>query len=215
MKSNIHEFKKNNLLGVSKKLILPILFLLFSCSSTKIVSTWSEPNKQIKISNLNKVLVIAKFKTETSNRKAEDNMVEYLGEKGIQSYNYLKSNFNKDNIDAIRNKIKNDGFDGVVTMRLIDVEQEKIAQRNDFNRYPNNYRDFNNYFYESQMSYENPDYYVTTKVYTIETNVYSIKANKIIWTALTESTDPKGVEKMTAEIAKVVYNQMVKDSFIN
>ena len=197
-----------------KKLLIPIIALLFSCSSTKIVSTWSEPNKQIKISNLNKVLVIAKFKTETSNRKVEDNMVEYIGEKGIPSYNYLKSNFNKDNIEAIRTKIKNDGFDGVVTMRLIDVEQEQISQRNDFNRYPNNYRDFNNYFYESQMSYENPNYYVTTKVYTIETNVYSIKADKIIWTALTESTDPKGVERMTSEIAKVVYNQMVKDSFV-
>lgn len=198
-----------------KKLFLPILFLIFSCSSTKIISSWSEPNKQIKISNLNKVLVIAKFKTETSNRKAEDNMVEYIGEIGIPSYNYLKSNFNIENIDGIRTKIKKDGFDGVVTMRLIDVEQEQITQRDNSNRYPTNYRDFNNYFYDSQMSYENPNYYVTTKVYTIETNVYSIKANKIIWTALTETTDPKGVEKMTSEIAKVVYKQMLKEGFVN
>lgn len=197
-----------------KKLLIPIIALLFSCSSTKIVSTWSEPNKKIKISNLNKVLVIARFKTETSSRKAEDNMVEYLKEKGVQSYKYFKSSFNKDNIEAIRSKIKKDDFDGVVTMQLIDVDQEQILQRELTNRYPNNYRDFNNYFYDSQMSYNNPNYYVTTKVYTIETNVYSIKENKIIWTALTESTDPKGVEKMTAEISKVVYNQMVKDSFV-
>jgi uncharacterized protein YqkB len=197
-----------------KKLFIPIFLIIFSCSSTKIVSTWSEPNKKVKISNLKKVLVMARFKTETSNRKAEDNMVEYLNGSGIQSYNYLKSNFNKENIDAIRTKIKKDDFDGVVTMRLIDVDQEQIAQRAITNRYPNNYRDFNNYFYDSQMSYENPNYYVTTKVYTIETNVYSIKADKIIWSALTETTDPIGVEKMTAEIAKVVYNQMVKDSFV-
>lgn len=209
-----HEYKKNNFLSVNKMLLIPLIALLISCSSTKIVSTWSEPNKKIKISNLNKVLVIARFKTETSNRKAEDNMVEYLKEKGVQSYKYLKINFNKDNIEAIRTKIKNDGFDGAVTMQLIDVDQEQISERNNFNRYPNNYRDFNNYFYESQMSYENPNYFMTTKIYTIETNVYSINENKIIWTALTETTDPKGVEKMTAEISKVVYKQMVKESFV-
>ena len=197
-----------------KTILLPIIFLFISCSSTKIVSSWSEPNKEIKINTLKKVLVLARFKTETSNRKAEDNMVDYLNGSGVQSYNYLKSNFNKENIDAIRTKIKKDGFDGVVTMRLVDVDQEQVAQREISNRYPNNYRDFNNYFYESQMSYENPNYYVTTKVYTIETNVYSINENKIIWTALTETTNPDGVEKMTAEISKVIYNQMVKDSFV-
>ena len=197
-----------------KKLIIPLIFLLFSCTSTKIISTWSEPNKKIKINTLKKVLVMARFKTETSNRKAEDNMVKYLNGSGIQSYNYLKLNFNKENIDAIRSKIKKDNFDGIVTMRLIDVDQEQIAQRDISNRYPNNYRDFNNFFYESQMSYENPNYYVTTKTYTIETNVYSINENKIIWTALTETTDPDGVEKMTADISKIVYNQMVKDSFV-
>ncbi len=191
-----------------------LVFTLNSCQSTKIVSSWSEPDIQINLNKLDKVLVIARFKSETSNRKAEDKMVEYLDGKGIPSYDYLKSSFNKENIEALRAKIKKDGFDGAVTMQLIDVEQEQVRQRNDFNRYPNNYRDFNNYFYDSQMSYNNPEYYVTTKVYTIETNVYSIKENKIIWTALTESVDPKGVKKMTEEVTKVIYNQMIKEGFI-
>ena len=48
------------------------------------------------INNLNKVLVVAWFKSETSQHKAEGA------------------------------KIKNDGFDGAVTMRLINVDKEKI-----------------------------------------------------------------------------------------
>jgi hypothetical protein len=194
--------------------LILIVFTLNSCQSTKIVSSWSEPDKQINLNQLEKVLVLARFKSETSNRNAEDKMVEYLEGKGIPSYDYLKASFNKENIEALRAKIKKDGFDGAVTMQLIDVDQEQISQGGNFNRYPNNYRDFNNYFYDSQMSYNNPEYYVTTKVYTIETNVYSIKENKIIWTALTESVDPKGVEKMTSDVARVVYNQMKKDGFV-
>jgi hypothetical protein len=191
-----------------------ILFSIFSCKSTKIINSWSEPDKQINLNKLEKVLVVARFKSETSNRKAEDKMVEYLVGKGIPSYNYFKSSFNKENVESLRAKIKKDGFDGAVTMQLIDVEKEKVWQRANFNRYSNNYRDFNNYFYESQMSYNNPEYYVTTKIFTIETNVYSIKENKIIWTAVTESVNPQGVKKMTDEVAKVVYNQMIKEGFI-
>ena len=191
-----------------------ILLLLTSCKSTNIVSSWITSSKEINLNKLDKVLVVAKFQSETSNRKAEDNIVKYLNGKGIPSYDYLKSNFNKENVEIMRNKIKNDGFDGAITMQLIDVEKEKITQRSNINRYPNNYRDFNNYFYDSQMSYNNPDYYVITKVYTIETNVYSIKQNKIIWTVITETVDPKGFEKMTEDVTEIIYKQMKKDGLI-
>ena len=41
-------------------IVLPSL-LLNSCTSTKIVSSWSEPDKEVTIANLSKVLVVAMF----------------------------------------------------------------------------------------------------------------------------------------------------------
>lgn len=190
------------------------MLIISSCASTKIVESWKEPGKQITMDKLKKVLVVAMFKDETSNRKAEDQMVKFLKDKGIQSYNYLNKNFDKSKVETIQNKIKKDGFDGAVTMRLIDVDKETIYQRNGVNRFPNNYRDFSNYYYESAISYYNPDNYITTKTYTIETNIYSITENKIIWSALTETSDPKGVNKMTEDVTQAVYKQMIKDRLI-
>ncbi|CAM3576044.1 hypothetical protein [Flavobacterium psychrophilum] len=198
-----------------KKIFLLLIFLLFSCTSTKFVSSWCEPNKEIKISNLNKVLVVALFKNETSQHNAEDQMVGYLNGKGIQSYNYFKSNFNKNNEEAIRIKIKKDGFDGAVTMRLIDVDKEKIYTPGESNFYPEYYRDFSGYYFNRWNYSTKKGYYTTTKTFTVETNVYSIKMDKIIWTALTETTNPEGLEKLTNEVAKVVYKQMLKDGFVN
>lgn len=197
-----------------KKLLLLTVFIIISCKSTHIVSSWQEPNKEIKIQNLNKILVVALFKTETSSRKAEDQMVDYLGGKGIQSYNYFKSNFNKENEQAIRTKIKKDGFDGAVTMRLIDVDNEKVYTPAETNFYPEYYRSFSGYFYNRWNYSLTPGYFTTTKTFTVETNVYSINDDKIIWTALTETTNPDGLQNMTNDIAKVVYNQMVKDNFV-
>ena len=46
------------------------------------------------------------FNNETSNHKAEDQMVSYLEGKGIPSYNYLNNSFDKTRVEAIQNKIK-------------------------------------------------------------------------------------------------------------
>lgn len=193
-----------------------IVFLLFtSCNSTRIVSSWREPDKQVMVDNLNKVLVVALFKDETSRYKAEDQMVAYLGNKGIASYSYLKTSFNENNEDALRRKIKADGFDGAVTMRLIDVDKEKTYTPGNGSSYPVYYRNFSGYYYRSWSYMSNPGYYSTTKTYTIETNVYSIKEDRVIWTGLTETTNPDGVAKMTEEVTKVVFRQMKKEGFIS
>lgn len=202
-----------------KKTILPALIIctafIISCSSTRITSSWREPDKSVVVEKLNKVLVVALFKDETSRHKAEDQMAGYLNGKGIVSYNYLDANFNKANEELLRAKIRADGFDGAVTMRLVDVDKEKIYTPGNMSFYPRYYRNFSGYYYRSWSNYSQPGYYATTKTYTIETNVYSIKEDKIIWSGLTETTNPGGVKKMTEEVAQVVYKKMIKEGFIS
>jgi hypothetical protein len=193
-----------------------LTFLIFpvACTSTKITNSWSEPDKQVIISHLKKVLVVALFRDESSRRKAEDEMVVYLNGKGVVSYDYLDKNTNTQNEEAIRDKIKADGFDGAVTMRLIDVDKEKKYTPRYHASYPSYYRNFSGYYFNSRAYNSTPGYYTTTTTFTVETNVFSIKEDKIIWTGLTETTNPEGVEKMTNEITKVVYKKMVQKGFV-
>ena len=80
------------MINLNAKILCFALIALTSCKSTQIVSSWTEPNKQINLSKLTKVLVIASFKSETSNRKAEDKMVTYLKGKGITKPTLYKTN---------------------------------------------------------------------------------------------------------------------------
>ena len=202
-----------------KKIIIPALIIITAlvsgCSSTHITSSWREPDKSVVVEKLNKVLVVALFKDETSRHRAEDQMAGYLSGKGIASYNYLDASFNKANEELLRRKIKADGFDGAVTMRLVDVEKEKTYTPGNISLYPQYYRFFSGYYHRSWSNYSTPGYYTTTKVYTIETNVYSIKEDRIIWSGLTETTNPDGVKKITEEVAQAVYKKMVKEGFIS
>lgn len=199
------------------KFIIIIFGLLFygSCAHhTKITRSWRISDKHITISSLNKVLVVAMFKTLAENRIAEDQMASYLKGKAIVSYNYLNENFNKDNEELIRSKIKSDGFDGVITMRLIDVDKESNYIPGSINTYPIYNRTFGGYYFRNWRSYSSPGYFTMTKIYTVEVNVFSIKEDKIIWTGVTKTTNPNGADKLTAEITKVVYKQMVKEGFV-
>ena len=59
------------------------------------------------------------------------------------------------------------------------------------------------------------DTFASTIIYTIETNVYSIKEDKIIWSGLTKTTKADGVKKIPEEVAEAVYKKMVKEGFIS
>ena len=78
-----------------KKISLPALpvgsVIIASCTSTKIKCSWRESDKAVFLDTLNKVLVAAAFKDETSREKAEEEVTGYLDEKGIVSYDYLES----------------------------------------------------------------------------------------------------------------------------
>lgn len=193
-----------------------LIILLISCtSSTKIISSWKAQDKDIKSKPMNKILVVSLFKTETNSRNAEDEMVRYLRGKGVQSYKYLGPRFNKNNENNLRDKAKKDGFDGAVTIRLIDVDKDQIYQPNNIATYPQYYQNFNDYFFRTYPFNTTPGYYETTKTYTYESNIYSLDDNKIIWTGITKSTNPDGIDKMTKDIVKVVYKAMFTEGFIN
>ena len=218
MKSSLQKRLKV-LYGMSKKNIFYIAFvfftvLLYSCNSTRIISSWRDPEKQIHASDWKKVLVVALLRNETNRRRAEDEMAKYLPGKGITSYSYLGENFNPKNEEALRNKIKNDGFDAAITMRLIDVDKEKIYTPEQHFMYPIYYNDFSRYYYRSWGLYSTPGYYTISKKFIIETILYSIPDDKIIWSGITETYDPDGVEKLTDEIACAIHKKMLEEGFV-
>lgn len=195
-------------------LLVVFMIILSSCNSTYIVSNWRDPDRQIHSSVWKKVLVLAMLRNETERHSAEDQMVRYLDGKGITSYSYLDENFDHKNEQALRQKIKKDGFDAAITMRLIDVDKEKIYKPAEYYMYPMYYDDFVKYYYRNWMYYNIPGYYTITKKFIIETIIYSIRDDKIIWSGITATYDPDGVKRLTSEIAHVIRCRMEQEGFI-
>lgn len=192
-----------------------LITIIFSCSSTKITSSWRDPERQLHKDDWKKVLVVALLRNETNRHRTEDQMVKYLKGKGVTSYSYLDENFNRNDEAALRNKIKEDGFDAAITMRLIDVEKEKVYTPAQHYMYPVYYNDFSKYYHRNWVHYSTPEYYTVTKKFIIETVIYSIPDDKIIWSGITETYNPQGVEKLTDEIANAIHKKMLDEGFVD
>ncbi len=196
-------------------IIVFVLSFTLACNSTKLVSQWQAPKTKVEMEKLTKVLVIAFLKSETNRKTAESQMAEYLQGKGIESYKYLDADFNRKNDKAWQKQIKADGFDGAIIMRLVDMEKDTVFRPGTFSTsYPDYYRNFDGFYSRNFELYNTPNLYSLTRTYTVETNVYSIKEDKIIWSGITRSVGPDGVDKMTAEISKAVYKKMKKEGFL-
>ena len=196
-----------------KKIILAVVvcFGIICCTSTRIERSWRDPSVTVDFSQLNKVMVVALLKNEGSRRSAEDQLCALLKGKGVPSYSYLTKDIKEENEESIREKIKSEGFDGVIIMRLVDVDKELKWVPG---QYPPYYGRFWGYYWYSWGAFYDPGHYETTKTYRIETNVYSLKSDKLIWSGITKSTDPVRVDKLMAEAAKTVYKEMVHEGFI-
>ena len=171
-----------------------------------------EPGSSVSQSAANKPLVIALVKDETSRRVIEDMLAKRLGDKAVASYTVLASEQIKEaNEEALNQKLSAGQFSHVLLMRLADVEKETSYVPGTTTGF---YGGYGRYYGYGAGMYSTPGYYQTDKNYFIETTVYSVNPNKLIWTGTTKTVNPSKIEKTVNEIAEVVSEKMKKDGFL-
>ena len=193
-----------------KNLILSALVVttLVSCGpSTKIEKSWMEPGATVTAAAPNKALVIALVKDETSRRVIEDQLVKRLGGGATASYTIVPTATE----DVLNQKIAEGKFTHVLLMRLADVEKETSYVPGTTTSF---YGGYGRYYGYGAGMYSTPGYYTTDKNYFVETTVYTVNPDKLVWTGTTKTVNPSKIEKMVNEIGDVVSEKMKKDGFL-
>jgi len=201
-----------------KKILFTFIVLSFivSCSSTSIVSSWKDPSTTLSSNQIHKILFIALLKDESYRRQVEDKLVSLSKGKGIASYAYIKGDVTKANLEQ---HLKADSVDLVVLMRLSDVKKETryVPGSTDMYGYNGMYGYggyWGGYNYAAPMYYS-PGYYTTDNKYLVETNVYSVEKDKLLWAGTTSSMNPTEIDTTTEEIVNAVVENMKKEGFLS
>ncbi len=190
-------------------------FLAFTaCAPTaKIVKSWRDPGTTVDASKLYKLVVFAPVKDDAQRRKTEDKLVEVLKGKAVASYKIIPDPSSMDQ-NAVMQKLSEGGFDGALVMRLVAKTKELSYVPGEYPTYPTYFGSYWGYYTTAWATFQEPGYFTEDQTYFVETNLYDLKKDKLVWSGVTSTVDPGGLSSTLNDIVWAVHNEMVKDGFL-
>jgi len=198
---------------MTRNVLLSLFMMaLAACgTSTHIVNSWRDPEVVVDTANIHQFVVAALLKNQAVRRQVEDDMAARFPGKAVQSYKELGEDELKENDDVYNQKLKSDGYDGIVMMRLVNVDK---STRYVPGAYPAYYGSWRGYWRYSWGGFYDPGYYTTDKAFNVEVTVFSLKRDKLIWTATTTTVNPAGRAELFTDVSKAVVDKMKKEGFL-
>jgi hypothetical protein len=187
-----------------KALVLLTLTGLFTACgpSTKLEKSWTDPSlKSATDIPFKKIFVVAATKDASSNRIVEDKIVAAIkNSTAVASYTYLKPGDTDQAL--VEEKLKKDGFDGLIVMRLKNVEKSQ------------NYVPGSSYGGWYGYRYGSPGYVTTDETFLVETNIYSLKDAKLLWSGTTSTLNPTKLDNTTDAIINTIRYELKRQKLI-
>lgn len=191
-----------------------LISVLVGCSpSTQIVKSWTDPSLNgATVKSYKKVLVIAQLKDDSSRRIAEDKLVASSPNGNfVASYNYLKPDQKDQNL--LVSELLKDGIEAIILMRLTDIEKSTdYVQGTSYyggwgygGGYYGGYR--GGYGYGGSY-YATPGYYEENKTYYVETNIYDVTSNKLLWSGTTSTLNPTKANEAMDDIILAIKTEL-------
>jgi len=184
----LHPFTKLGLAALS-------LSALASCAgTTQLTSSWADPASANR--GFKKIVVVGATPKNSTRRMYEDAFAKDLqvrGITGVQSYTFASEG--QIDKDTAAEKLKEMGVDGVIVTRLIDKETVQTYYPPTYSSVaaPAPYYGGWYGYYSMGYSYQSsPGYVAEDHVFRIETNLYDLQNDKLVWSGLTESTLSSG-----------------------
>ena len=158
-----------------------------SCATTKMTDTWKDDTYR---GTIRKVVVVGIFKEPDTRKIFEDEFADRLRARGVDATASRKivSDAELPDKDIGIGKIRKLGADTVFVTRVLDMEMEKNYVPGQAYAVPTYYSYYGSYY---SYSYR-PGYTETTGSAYLETNLYNVGDEKLIWsgrskTKLTET----------------------------
>lgn len=183
---------------------------------TKLIGSWQ--NDSYNERRLRKVMVIAVTPDIRIRQMAEREFVRQFQERKIQALPSVdllgtQTEINRTNVEKA---IHDTDIDAVFAIRVAD---ERTEERNvpgvthQYNEPPRYYYNFYDYQERSSTSISAPGYTMSSQVYLLESNLYDAGTADLMWTATTQTTDPKSAEEALPPLTRVLMKSLDRAGF--
>ena len=193
-----------------------VALLASSCANTKISQSWVEPDNK---RSYNDLLIIGIGESQQNRRAYESHFVEELRANGTEaeaSYKLIP-NSEKLNRETVDKAIEGMDIDGVIVTHLVAVDEETIY-RPSMDYMPmyggGYYGGLYSYYPHVNTYVSRPGYYTTHETYTLETNLYDVESEELVWSARSRTFSPESVSEVINDLTKLLIKDLKEKNLI-
>jgi hypothetical protein len=170
---------------------------LTACQTTSIANTWKKPG--LGPNPISNVVVFAAVQDPATRRTIEDKVVQKLGGQAVQSYVFAPDASTR---EQLRTRVLGGGFDGAIVMRLVSVDKQEEWVPGMWVDDPYGFGTYD------------PGYVAVDTYVRVETNIYSVPDEQLIWAATSESVNPTSLGRLIDDTVNVVVERMRKEGLM-
>jgi hypothetical protein len=194
---------------------LALALLLAACTTTSFKSSWKAPDAAPLEFQGKKVAALVIHKNESVRRAAEDALVAEInarGAAGVAAYTLIPAEEGRDT-ERARARLHQAGVEGAVVMRAVGKQQQATYVPGTWVG-PAHYRSFSGYYGPGWGGVYDPGYLRTDTYVSIETLIYSVTKDKLIWAGTSETINPAQVDAFVRELAGAVADELRKQGLV-
>jgi hypothetical protein len=173
---------------------------LSACSATHVVTQWQDPaTSQIAFT---KLLALVIGGDQALIRIGEEDLCSQVTRVLCKAAYLAIPDSMRGDIPAVKALVRKEGFDGALVFRVVG-ERERVTY------VPPSYGPTFWGYYGYTRAYD-PGYYRADQLVRVETSIYSIAEDKLLWVATTETVNPKDLGTLIDEVSGAVRKELVR-----
>ena len=187
-----------------------VLTAVAAGAGTSFTSTWKAPDAQAGRLAGQKVVSVIMTPDESLRQGVEHQLalqLTRLGVQGVAAYTIVPASQMKDEA-AVKAKLEEEGARAAVVMRLVGTDQQINAAPAMYYAGPSYSTFYGGYWGYGWGGLYDPGHVKMDRILHVETLIYSLRQNKLVWAAQLKLTNPTDVGKAMGEIVEKVAKEL-------
>jgi hypothetical protein len=199
--------------------LLMVTTYLVACGpSQKVTSSWvSKDFTPAKKPQTMFIMVLSK--SQANRNIIETDLAKAAESRGLKVYKsseIFAPNFQRNELpdkQVIIDKVKELGCDVIMSSHLVDKQSETryVPGTTTYMPYGGYGYGWGGYYGSMGSIYSNPGYYTTDKTYFMETNIFDVATEKLVYSAQSEAYNPTNVSSFSRDYTAVLVDRINRD----
>lgn len=207
--------------------LLVAMFSLTACKTTATTFSQSYRNPGYDAA-FKKMMVIGVSENQEGRQAFEGALVSAIAGEGGTAIASISILPNEEQMteDQLHAALEEGGFDSVLITHLLSIDKSKeyVPPKKYYNPqtryYPGSmgwgygYGGYYGFYGTTYAEVHEPGYFETSTTVKLETNLYSVATNELVWTGQSETIDPKSIEDVRESATRAVAQKLKAERLI-